>query len=241
MYKDLILVKANIYTLVIQKSIPHRVRTNMDKNKFQHQFNQQNVEIKSTETVYQGFFKINQFSFTHALFQGGQSGVVNREIFERGHAVAVLPYDPIRNQVVLIEQLRIGALATKQSPWLLEVIAGMIDKPEQTSEVAIREAQEEAGLTISKLIPMLDYLSSPGGTTERIHLYLGIVDCETAGGIFGLEEEQEDIKVHVFDYNDAVELLLNGDLDNAATVICMQWLALNKAKLDQELNHQRDV
>ncbi|GHB62990.1 ADP-ribose pyrophosphatase [Psychrosphaera saromensis] len=212
----------------------------MAENKFASQFNQENVEIKSVEPVYNGFFKINQFTFTHALFNGGQSEVVSREIFERGHAVAVLPYDPIQNKVVLIEQIRIGALATKQSPWLLEVVAGMIDKPEETSEVAIREAQEEAGLTINKLIPILDYLSSPGGTTERVYLYLGIVDCNNAAGIFGLDEEQEDIKAHVFDYNDAIDLLNSGELDNAATVICMQWLALNKSKLDKEFELDRD-
>lgn len=206
----------------------------MTKNKFKSQFNQQNVEIKSVEPVYNGFFKINQFKFTHALFNGGQSSVVSREIFERGHAVAVLPYDPVENKVVLIEQLRIGALATKQSPWLLEVVAGMIDKPEEISQVAIREAKEEADLTITQLIPILDYLSSPGGTTERVYLYLGIVDSKDAGGIFGLEEEQEDIKVHVFDYNEAIDLLNDGQLDNAATVICMQWLALHKSKLDKE-------
>jgi ADP-ribose pyrophosphatase len=212
----------------------------MTKNKFVSQFNQENVEIKSVETVYNGFFKINLFKFTHALFNGGESEVVSREIFERGHAVAVLPYDPIQNKVVLIEQLRIGALATKQSPWLLEVVAGMIDKPEDTSQVAIREAQEEAGLTINKLIPILDYLSSPGGTTERVYLYLGIVDCKDAAGIFGLDEEQEDIKAHVFDYNEAIDLLNSGELDNAATVICMQWLALNKSKLDKEFKLDRN-
>jgi len=204
----------------------------MTKNKFTSEFNQRSVKIKSIEPVFQGFFKINQFKFTHALFDGGQSDEVCREIFERGHAVAVLPYDPVENKVVLIEQIRIGALATKQSPWLLEVIAGMMDKQEDKEQVAIREAEEEAGLTIKELLPMLSYLSSPGGTSERIYLYLGIVDCKNVGGIFGLKDEQEDIKVHVFDYNDAIELLNNGDLDNAATVICMQWLALNKSKID---------
>lgn len=206
----------------------------MSKNKFVPEFNHKNVEIISVDPLYQGFFKINQFKFTHALFEGGQSEEVCREIFERGHAVAVLPYDPVTNKVVLIEQLRIGALATKDSPWLLEVIAGMIDKPEAKEQVAIREAEEEAGLTIKELHPMLSYLSSPGGSTERLYLYLGIVDCKNVGGIFGLEEEQEDIKVHVFDYNDAIDLLKSGDLDNAATVICMQWLALNKSQIDRD-------
>lgn len=211
------------------------MRILMSKNKFSPQFNNEDINLEPVDALYQGFFKINQFKFTHALFEGGQSNEVCREIFERGNAVAVLPYDPVANKVVLIEQLRIGALATKSSPWLLEVIAGMIDKPEEKEQVAIREAQEEAALTIQELHPMLSYLSSPGGTTERLYLYLGIVDSKDVGGVYGLKEEQEDIKVHVFDYNDAVDLLDNGDLDNAATLISMQWLMLNKPTIDKQI------
>ncbi len=198
-------------------------------------FNDKNVEIKSVESAYDGFFKINKFTFRHSLFNGGQSDWVVREIFERGHAVAVLPYDPLQNKVVLIEQIRIGALASKDSPWLLEVIAGMVDKDAESLEaVAKREAVEEANLKIDQLTPMLSYLSSPGGTTERLYLYLGIVDATDAGGVFGLEDENEDIKVHVLPVAEAFELLGSGEIDNAATVISLQWLMLNKNKIDAE-------
>ena len=207
----------------------------MQQKLFVSQFDTNNVEVEEIERRYSGFFKIDEFVFKHALFAGGISDTVKREVLERGDAVAVLPYDPKKDAIVFIEQLRIGALRTKPSPWLLEVVAGMIDKPESAESVAIREAKEEAGLEINQLIPMLSYLSSPGGTSERLYLFLGIVDSTDAGGIFGLAEEQEDIKVHVIDYQAAMSLLENGTIDNAATVICMQWLALNKAKLAEKI------
>ncbi len=208
----------------------------MKKQAFVHQFDRNDVKINAITPLHDRFFKVNLYDFDHATFAGGKLTSVKREILERGHAVAVLPYDPVNNKLVMIEQLRVGALATKESPWLLEVVAGMIDKDESMEQVAIREAQEEAGLTITKLIPMLDYLSSPGGTDERLYLFLGIVDATGVEGVFGLEHEQEDIKVQVFDYQQALDLLQSGEIDNAASVICLQWLALNKQKVDAELN-----
>lgn len=208
----------------------------MKKQAFAHQFDRSDVKINGIRELYDGFFKVKLYDFDHATFDGKGLTSVKREVFERGHAVAVLPYDPVNNKLVMIEQLRIGALATKESPWLLEVVAGMIDKEESKEQVAIREAEEEAGLKITKLIPMLDYLSSPGGTDERLYLYLGMVDSTGVEGVYGLDHEQEDIRVQVFDYQDALDLLQSGEIDNAATVICLQWLALNKTRIDKELN-----
>lgn len=207
----------------------------MANDKYTPLFDSKNIEIKSVDKVFNGFFKINKFTFRHNLFNGGQSNWVDREIFERGDAVGVLPYDPFEQKVVLIEQIRIGALASKESPWLLEVIAGMVDKEnEDLEDVAKREAFEEADLNINTLTPMLSYLSSPGGTSERLYLYMGIVDSNGVGGVHGLEDENEDIKVHVLDVEHAFELLDSGVIDNAATVISLQWLRLNKQKIDAE-------
>ena len=208
----------------------------MKKQGFDHDFDRNDVKLNKTTVLHDRFFKVALYDFDHASFAGGLIKSVQREVLERGHAVAVLPYDPVQNKLVMIEQLRIGAMATKQSPWLLEIIAGMIGEGESIEEVACREAQEEAGLNISKLIPMLDYLSSPGGTDERLYLFLAIVDATGVEGIYGLEHEQEDIKVHVFDYQQALDLLQSGEIDNAATVIALQWFALNKDRVDQELN-----
>lgn len=199
-------------------------------------FQQQDVEILGQRTVFQGFFRINEYKMRHRLFGGGWSDVVTREMFERGHAVVVLPYDLNNDQLVLVEQIRLGAKDSGQSPWLLEAVAGMIDcndagEPEDCEQVARREALEEAGLTLGRLIPMLSYLSSPGGTTERIHLFLGELVGPVQPGIFGLPQEHEDIRVHLLNRSDAMQLLAEGKIDNAATVIALQWLELHHATI----------
>ncbi|KZN46761.1 NUDIX domain-containing protein [Pseudoalteromonas luteoviolacea] len=198
------------------------------------QYNRNHVAFKSSshDVLYDGFFKIEEYVFEHALFDGGVSEPIRREILERGHAVAVLPYDPNRDEVLLIEQIRIGALATRESPWLLECIAGMAEGSTDLEAVVRKEAEEEAGLTLNKLHYMRSYLSSPGGSTERLYLYLAQVDLqEYQGGTFGLESEGEDIKAHVLSFDDAMARLESEEIDNAATVISLQWLALNKSKL----------
>ena len=202
------------------------------------QFSHDDIELKPIERVYDGFFKINLYCFRHALFAGGQSVEVKREILERGHAVAVLPYDPVTDQVLLIEQIRIGALASKHSPWLLECIAGMADGSTDYEEVAKREAFEEAGIELDKLEFMMSYLSSPGGTTERLFLYLAYTDLsQYQGGIFGLDNEDEDIKTHIMSYDEAMLRLEQGEIDNAATVISLQWLALNRQRIVSDLQN----
>ena len=195
------------------------------------QFNKDDVNVSSIETIFNGFFTIHKYQFTHALFNGGVSELITREILERGHAVAILPYDPITDSVLLIEQIRIGALASKNSPWLLECIAGMAEGSEDYEFVARKEAKEEAGLELDMLIYMRSYLSSPGGTTERLYLYLALADLSEAGGVYGLAAEGEDIKVHVMPLDEALARLDNEEIDNAATVISLQWLALNKARI----------
>lgn len=195
------------------------------------QFNHQDVEFNEPERCYDKFFKIDLYAFKHALFAGGQSQTIYREILERGHAVAVLPYDPKTDQVLLIEQIRIGALATKDSPWLLECIAGMAEGSLDYEAVVRKEAMEEAGLALDELHYMTSYLSSPGGSTERLYLYLAKADLSEAGGIYGLPEEGEDIKVHVMPFSEAMARLENEEIDNAATVISLQWLALHKPEM----------
>lgn len=197
-------------------------------------FQVDDVQIVDQSTVFQGFFRINTYKFRHRLYNGGWSEVVSREMFERGHAVVVLPYNPNTDEIVLIEQIRLGALATSRTPWLLEAVAGMIDEGESNETVARREAMEEAGLELGRLWPMLSYLSSPGGTTERIHIFLGELTHSVTTGVYGLAEEHEDIKVHVVSEETAQQLLQAGAIDNAATVIALQWLALHKAQVRQQ-------
>ena len=196
-------------------------------------FGQEDLEILDKTTVFQGFFRLERYTLRHKLFNGSWSGPIVREIFERGHAVVVLPYNAQTDELVLIEQIRAGAAASSHSPWLLEAVAGMIEPGESAEQVAKREAQEEAGLTIDELWPMLSYLSSPGGTTERIQLFLGRITQPVQAGVFGLAEEHEDIKVHVVPRTVAMQLLAEQKIDNAASVIALQWLALNLDKVKQ--------
>lgn len=192
-------------------------------------FQQADVQIIKKVVRYRGFFRIDEYHLRHPLYQGGYSNLVKREVLERGDAVVVVPYDPINDNVVLIEQFRVGAMHRDYSPWLLECIAGMIEPDEQPEQVAIREAKEEANLIIEAgmLIPMLQYLSSSGGTTEQIHLFLALVPNIEASGVYGLADENEDILVRLMPRTEALALLEQGKIHNAATVIGLQWLALH--------------
>ncbi|WDE13016.1 NUDIX domain-containing protein [Thalassomonas haliotis] len=208
------------------------MKTNISPEK-REQFSSEDVIEHAKETKYQGFFKINEYHISHRLFNGGFSKVLTREVFERGDAVVLLPYDPVNDSVVLLEQFRPGVLRSGASPWLLEFVAGMFDEGESAGEVAVREAKEEADLDIKEadLVPVLKYFSSPGGMSEYIHLYAARVDSSDVGGVYGLEQEGEDIRVQVFPRTQALQLLEKGKISNAATIIGLQWLALNYQKL----------
>ncbi|WP_318476084.1 ADP-ribose diphosphatase [Photobacterium leiognathi] len=197
-------------------------------------FGMEDVDILAKETVYQGFFKMVKYRFRHKLFAGGWSGEISREMFERGHAAALLPYDPITDEVVLIEQFRIGAMAGGCEPWQLEIVAGMIDHQDESAEdVVKREAVEEAGLTVAELEKVTRYLSSSGGCSEMLDIFVGTVDSTQAGGIHGLEEESEDIRVHVVSREQAYEWVESGKIENAASIIALQWLQLNYSRLQK--------
>ncbi|MAX89417.1 MAG: ADP-ribose diphosphatase [Pseudomonas sp.] len=189
------------------------------------------VEIISRERCFSGFYNLDRFRLRHRLFRGGMGAEIERELFVRHDAVCVLPYDPQRDEVVLIEQFRVGAMAHGDTPWLVETVAGLIDKDEQPEEVARRESVEEAGLELGELWPVSVYYPSPGGSTERIHLYVGRCSSVGAGGVFGLEEEGEDIRAAVWSLDEALEALRDGRIDNAATIIALQWLALNRSEI----------
>jgi ADP-ribose pyrophosphatase len=186
-------------------------------------------ELLGVDSLYQGFFALNRFRLRFELFSGGFSPEIDRELFERGHAVAVLPYHVARDEVVLIEQFRPGALEAPGGPWLLEIVAGMIEPNESVEAVACRELQEEAGLVPLRLIPITRYWVSPGGTTESIYLFLGLIDAVPGADLFGLPEEQEDIKPHVMSLDEALARVDAGSICSAAPMIALQWLARYKA------------
>ncbi|MBV7317052.1 ADP-ribose diphosphatase [Shewanella sp. NIFS-20-20] len=194
-------------------------------------FGKADVELLEQSCLFQGFFQLRQYRFKHKLFDGGWSEAISREVFERGDAVVVLPYDPVRDQVVLIEQIRIPALASSTTPWLLELVAGMIEHGEDRESVARRELFEETGLQCESMTAVSQYLPSPGGSSERLYFYWAKVDASQAEGVHGLAEEHEDIRLHVVARQHAYDLLEQGRIDNAATVIGIQWLQLHYSRL----------
>ena len=167
-------------------------------------------------------------------------GEIAREIFERGHAACCLLYDPDLDQLVLIEQFRTGALTAlaspwfdenETSPWLIEIIAGIIGDGEDPEAVVRREAPEEAGCEIGAIEPLFHYLVSPGGSSESMFVFCGRVDASNAGGIHGLKHEGEDIRVLVVDVDEAFAMLDAGRINNAMTMIPMQWFRAHHEEL----------
>ncbi|WP_163647544.1 NUDIX domain-containing protein [Modicisalibacter sp. 'Wilcox'] len=195
------------------------------------QFGSEDVERVATESLYQGFFSLERRRLRHRLFEGGWSDIVTREVHVRRDAVGVLLYDVERDHVVLVEQVRAGALNDPVSPWKLEPVAGLVEPGESPAEVARREAVEEAGCSIDELIELYRYYPSPGACDEQVTLYCGLVDSEGVGGVHGLAEEHEDILVHVLPFARAWELLQTGRLDNAMCLIAFLWLSRERASL----------
>lgn len=194
----------------------------------------QQFEIIEKILCYDGFFKLARYKLKHTLFAGGWSGELIRELLERGQAAAILPYDPIRDEVVFIEQFRPGAIHSQQGAWLWEIVAGIIEEGETPAEVVVREAQEEAGCVVTDLIHICDFFVSPGSTSETTALFCGKVDATTATGIHGVVSESEDIQVHVLPFAEAVDRLNSGKLIYAPAIIALQWLLLNKSKVKRQ-------
>jgi ADP-ribose pyrophosphatase len=190
--------------------------------------------VINKKSLYYGFFKLTGYELKHDLFEGGESPVLSREMLDRGHAVAVLPYDPVRDEVVLIEQFRIGAGNDPTGPWLIEIIAGLQEQDESAEEVIHREAQEEAGCEISNLIPVYRYYSSPGSSNEQIQIYFACTETAGLGGIHGIDDEGEDIRVHIVSSEQAFKWLDQGRIDSALPIIALQWFRLNRDEIRKQ-------
>ncbi len=189
------------------------------------------VEVIEKSTPYRGYFRIDRYLLRHRMHDGGWTTPLMREVFERGQTVAVLPYDPLADAVVLIEQFRIGAYAAGLDPWLTEVVAGTIETGEDAEDVARREVLEEAGCQVTELERIGTFLLSSGASSETTTMYCGRVDSLGVGGIHGLPHEGEDILVSVAPAEEAIARVANGGITNAYAVIPLQWLALNRVRL----------
>lgn len=190
--------------------------------------------VINKKLIYKGFFKLSGIQLQHDLFAGGQSKMLTRELLDRGQAIAVLPYDPVTDEVVLVEQFRIGAGEDESGPWMMEIIAGYQETGEIAEDVACREAREEAGCEVTELFPMVKYYSSPGGSNEQIQIFLGRAESSGIEGIHGLDEEGEDIRVHVVKSELAFDWLDSGRIDSAAPIIALQWFRSNRERIRKE-------
>lgn len=185
-------------------------------------------KILNEHLVHQGFFKFKRITLKHSLYEGGWSRELDRELFQRSNCVAVLPYDPVNDKVVLVEQFRVGALLDKPCPWLLEIVAGAIEPGEVPVDVALRECKEEAGCNLGRIIKISEFYTSPGASSEKLTLFCGQTDALQISGIHGLKSEDEDILVHVLDFDVAMDKVTDGEIDSAIPIVALQWLAINR-------------
>ncbi|MTI63987.1 NUDIX domain-containing protein [Methylophaga sp.] len=191
--------------------------------------------IVKEEMPFKGFFNIKKYTLEHTLYNGGWSSQIVREVFHRGNCVAVLLYDPERDEVVIIEQFRAGAIlkSSQEEAWLLEIVAGAMEAGETAEDVARREAMEEAGCEVQEMIKIREFFTSPGGTSEYLTLFCGRVDTREVGGVHGVDHEDEDIAVSSLPFEEVWQLLENGRIESAIPIIAIQWLALNRTELRQ--------
>lgn len=194
-------------------------------------FGAQDVRVLDDQTVWSGHFRMRRLTVRHRQFAGGWSAPITREVFERGDAVAVLPYDPVTDSLVLIEQFRPGALRGNDSPWMLELIAGIVESGESDEAVAHREAMEEAACELSDLLPIATVFPSAGACSEQVRLFCGRVSRASIGGLHGLQDEGEDILVHSVPRTTALQMVADNLIPNGHTLIALQWLHIHSESL----------
>lgn len=195
------------------------------------------LEVIARERCFSGFLRLTRYRLRHSLFAGGWSPIIERERVEYLNSAAAILYDAMRDQVVLIEQFRVGALEHGRGAWTLEPVGGILKAGEDAREVVRREAMEEAGCQVLDLAPIGAYHVSPGTSADRVRLFCGRVDAASAGGIHGLTEEGEDTHVVVIDTKQAERELYSGRIDTSAAIIATQWLMMNRDRLRVEWNH----
>ena len=197
------------------------------------------VEVVSKEAPFKGYFRVDRYHLRHQLHDGGIGAVILREVFERGHAASCVLYDPDLDLLVMIEQFRVGAYAANNSPWyddetspwLIEIVAGIIEEGENPEDVVRREALEEAGCMVQEIEAIHHYMVTPGGSSESMFAFCGCVDASNVGGVHGLEEEGEDIRVFTETPENVFAMLVDGRIHNSMTMIPMYWFKENRKRL----------
>lgn len=189
------------------------------------------VDIQREEWLSRGFLKLAKYTLTHERFDGSQAGPMTRELVIRSSAVGVVPYDPVSEQFLLIEQFRLAAHFAGLPGWQREIVAGIADRDESSEELARREAREEANCTVTDLVEMYRCLLSPGMTNEVLIVYCGRMASLPRTGVHGLESEHEDIRSSLFHMDQVPELLEKGHTGNGPLIMALQWMQLNRERM----------
>ena len=187
-------------------------------------------KIINKKNLYSGFFSLNKYEFIHQKHNGEWTNTVDREIFSGAHVSTLLPYDPIKKEIVLIQQFRAGVLSRFDKDYLYEIVAGIIDEGEQPEETAKRECLEETGCEVKKILPIQSYFPSPGSSESYYHIYLGEINTFKGERIRGLKNENEDILVKSFKIEDVRKMLKEKKINNGLTLVALQWFFLEQLK-----------
>jgi ADP-ribose pyrophosphatase len=199
-------------------------------------FGLNDVEIIDRVPLHDGFLKIERLHLKCRLFEGGWSREFTREVLRREPGVGVLLYDPHLDKVLMVEQFRVGCMQDKvNGPWALELVAGLLEEGETSEDVARREVVEEAGVAVGRLLRICEYYNSPGGSSEKLTVFCAGFDATTPGGIFGVDSEAENIRSVILDRTEAELAVTSGRINNAMSIIALQWLQLNLATVTETL------
>ena len=202
-------------------------------------FGPADVRILEDVAAYSGHFSVRKLILQHRCFSGDWSDPLSREVFERGDAVGVLPYDPESDTLVMIEQFRPGARRAGHSPWMLELVAGVVEAGESDIDVVHREAWEEAGCSLVELVPIASFFPSAGACTEQVRLFCGRVESAQVGSVLGLASEGEDILVHSVPRREALKMFSDNQIPNGHTLIALQWLQIHGDDIRQRWGYSR--
>ena len=184
-------------------------------------------KIINKKNIHSGFFKMNEITLKYKKFDGKWSNEIKRELFGGAQVSAILPYDPIKKEIVLIQQFRPGTISKDFNNYLFEIVAGIIDTDEEPQETAKRECLEETGCEVKKILPVQGYFPAPGSSESFYHLFFGEIDAFEGERIMGLKTENEDILVKSYKIPEVKEKLYKGQILNGITLIALQWFFLN--------------
>jgi ADP-ribose pyrophosphatase len=187
-------------------------------------------KIINKKNLYSGFFSLNKYEFIHEKHNGEWTSTVEREVFSGAHVSTLLPYDPIKKEIILIQQFRAGVLSRYDENYLLEIVAGIVDEGENPEQTAIRECLEETGCEVKKIHPIQSYFPAPGSSESFYHIYLGEIQAFDGERIKGLEKENEDILVKSFKIDEVRQMLKEKKIMNGLALVALQWFFLEYNK-----------